>query len=80
MRELSPTLQLQVTVLLLDWMETAYRLDVPVFADVLHAALRPQLIRECNLKQHLNAAARVLDWVDRPRFAAAFDGDAIRSL
>ena len=27
----------------LDWMETAYRLDVPVFADVLHAALRPQL-------------------------------------
>ena len=62
----------------LDWMETAYRLDVPVFADVLHAALRPQLIRECHLQRHLNAVARVLDWVDRPRFAAAFDGDAIQ--
>ena len=29
----------------LDWMETAYRLDVPVFADVLHAALHPLISR-----------------------------------
>jgi SAM-dependent methyltransferase len=62
----------------LDWMEMAYRLDVPVFADVVHAALRPQLIRECNLQRHLNATARVLNWVDRARFTAAFDGDAIQ--
>ena len=62
----------------LDWMEMAYRLEVPVFADVLHAALRPQLIRECNLKQHLNSAARVLNWVDGSRFVTAFDGDAIQ--
>lgn len=62
----------------LDWMETAYRLDVPVFADVLHAALRPALIRQCDLKRHLNAASRVLSWVDREKFTAAFDGDAIQ--
>lgn len=61
-----------------DWMETAYGLDVPVFADLLHAALRPALIREAQLTRHLNAVARVLMWVDRPGFSAQFDGDAIQ--
>lgn len=61
-----------------DWMETAYGLDVPVFADLLHAALRPALIREAQLTRHLNGVARVLMWVDRAGFSSAFDGDAIQ--
>lgn len=60
-----------------DWMESAYRLDVPVFADVLYATLRPALLRQCNLKQHLDAVARVLMWVDRDAFTEQFDGGAI---
>lgn len=60
-----------------DWMDTAYRLEVPVFADVLHAALRPQLVRASRLTAHLESIARVLAWTDRDAFAARFDGDAI---
>lgn len=60
-----------------DWMDSSYRLEVPVFADVLHAALRPALIRRCNLKQHLDAVGRVLMWVDRDAFDAKFEGGAI---
>jgi hypothetical protein len=60
-----------------DWMDSAYRLEVPVFAEVLYAALRPALIRRCNLKQHLDAVARVLMWTDRSRFVDRFDGGAI---
>ncbi len=60
-----------------DWMDSSYRLEVPVFADVLHAALRPALIRRCNLKQHLDAVGRVLMWVDRDAFATKFEGGAI---
>jgi hypothetical protein len=60
-----------------DWMDSAYRLNVPVFADVLHAALRPALIRQSNLKQHLDAIGRLLVWVDRTEFVHKFDGGAI---
>lgn len=60
-----------------DWMDSSYRLDVPVFADVLHATLRPALIRRCNLKQDLDAVGRVLMWVDREAFIAKFEGGAI---
>ncbi len=60
-----------------NWMDTAYRLEVPVFADVLHAALRPQLVRASRLTVHLEALARVLAWTDQTAFAARFDGDAI---
>ncbi len=60
-----------------NWMDTAYRLEVPVFADVLHAALRPQLVRASRLTVHLEALARVLAWTDQAAFAARFDGDAI---
>lgn len=60
-----------------NWMDTAYRLEVPVFADVLHAALRPQLVRASRLTVHLESIARVLAWTDQPAFAARFDGDAI---
>jgi hypothetical protein len=60
-----------------DWMEAAYHLGVPVFADVLYAALRPALLRRCNLKQHLDNVARVLMWVDRDAFVGRFDGGAI---
>lgn len=59
------------------WMDTAYALEVPVFADVLHAALRPQLVRASGLTHHLDAIARVLAWTDRQAFAAQFDGAAI---
>lgn len=60
-----------------NWMDTAYRLEVPVFADVLHAALRPQLVRASRLTTHLDSIARVLAWTDRDAFADRFDGDAI---
>ncbi len=60
-----------------DWMDSAYRLDVPVFADVLHAALRPALIRQSNLKQHLDAIGRLLSWVNRSEFLRKFEGGAI---
>jgi len=61
-----------------NWMNTAYSLTVPVFADVLHAALRPQLVRASGLTTHLESIARVLAWTDRSAFAAQFDGDAIQ--
>jgi len=61
-----------------NWMSTAYRLKVPVFADVLHAALKPHLVRASQLTDHLDAIARVLSWVNRDAFASEFDGDAIQ--
>ncbi len=61
-----------------DWMQASYRLDVPVFAEILHESLRPALLRRCDLTGHLHAVARVLTWTDRMAFAAAFDGDAIQ--
>lgn len=60
-----------------DWRSSAYRIDVPLFAEVLHACLRPALIRQCDLFPRLDAAARVLDWVDRDKFVASFEGRAI---
>lgn len=60
-----------------DWQGAAYSLDVPLFAEVLHACLRPQLIRRCNLFPRLSAAAGVLRRVDRPSFEAQFAGGAI---
>lgn len=60
-----------------EWMESAYRLDVPVFAEILHETLRPALVRKCDLTRHLQAVGRVLAWTNRDTFAAAFDGDAI---
>jgi hypothetical protein len=61
-----------------DWMQASYRLDVPVFAEILHESLRPALLRKCDLTGHLHAVARVLTWTNRTAFAAAFDGDAIQ--
>lgn len=61
----------------LGWMGASYRLGVPVFAEVLHEAVRPALIRRCNLIDRLDATARVLAWVDREAFIEAFDGGAI---
>lgn len=60
-----------------DWMSASYRLEVPVFADILHAIMRPTFIRKCDLTGRLAAAARVLQWVDRPAFLAEFEGAAI---
>jgi hypothetical protein len=60
-----------------DWRSAAYRLDVPLFAEILHACLRPALVRECDLFPRLDALARVLQWVDRDEFAAQFGGQAI---
>jgi len=60
-----------------DWQGAAYSLNVPVFAELLHACLRPSLVRHCNLLSRLEAAARVLQWTDRTAFAAAFAGGAI---
>jgi hypothetical protein len=61
-----------------DWMQASYRLHVPVFAEILHEALRPALVRRCDLTAHLDAVARVLRWTDRDSFETAFDGDAIQ--
>lgn len=60
------------------WMHASYTLNVPVFAEVLHGAMSPRLLRECNLPQHLDAIERVLCWTDRDAFTAQFDGDAIQ--
>jgi hypothetical protein len=60
-----------------DWRSAAYRLDVPLFADVLYACLRPALIRECDLFPRLDAMAHVLEWVDKEAFAEQFGGRAI---
>src|SRR5699024_9804141 len=61
-----------------NWMQSAFRTNVPVFAEILHAALRPSLLRRCNLLEHLENVGRVLRWTDRTAFEAAFDGDAIQ--
>ncbi len=61
-----------------DWMQASYRLTVPVFAEILHAALRPTLLRKCDLTPHLKSVERVLRWTDRDRFTKDFDGDAIQ--
>ena len=61
-----------------DWMQASYRLTVPVFAEILHEALRPALLRRCDLTGHLHAVGRVLSWTDRNAFVGAFDGDAIQ--
>lgn len=60
-----------------EWQGAAYDLEVPLFAEVLHACLRPQLIRRCDLFPLLGAAASVLRRVDRPTFESLFDGAAL---
>lgn len=60
-----------------DWQGAAYSLDVPLFAEVLHACLRPSVIRRCNLFPRLAAAAGVLRRIDRDAFEAQFAGGAI---
>jgi hypothetical protein len=60
------------------WMQSSYRLTVPVFAEILHQALRPQLLRQCDLTPHLDNVERVLRWTDREAFTLAFDGAAIQ--
>lgn len=60
------------------WMQSSYRLTVPVFAEILHQALRPQVLRQCDLTPHLENVERVLRWTDRDAFTKAFDGAAIQ--
>ncbi|WP_420638051.1 type ISP restriction/modification enzyme [Candidatus Poriferisocius sp.] len=60
-----------------DWQSAAYRVEVPLFADVLHASLSPQLIRRCDLFPRLAAIAGVLRRVDRDRFNEALAVGAI---
>lgn len=60
-----------------DWQSAAYQVEVPLFADVLHASLRPKLIKKCNLLPHLGAIAAVLRRVDRDAFTARLDNGAI---
>lgn len=61
-----------------DWMQASYRSTVPVFAEILHEALRPALLRECDLVPHLKNVESILHWTDREAFTAQFDGDAIQ--
>ena len=52
-------------------------MEPAIFAEVLHECLRPSLLRHCNLYPMLDAASRVLLWVDRKVFTEAFRGGAI---
>lgn len=60
-----------------DWQSAAYRVDVPLFAEVLHACLSPKLIRKCNLVPRLAGAAGVFERVDKDWFSKQFAGSAI---
>ncbi len=60
-----------------DWQSAAYQVEVPLFADVLHASLRPKLIRKCNLLPRLGAIAAVLRRVDRDAFTDQIGDGAI---
>lgn len=61
-----------------DWMQASYRSTVPVFAEILHEALRPSLLRQCDLLPHLKNVESVLHWTNRATFTDQFDGDAIQ--
>lgn len=60
-----------------DWVVSSFDSDVPVFAEVLHASLRPAIVRETHIKQHLDSTARVLMWTDRDAFKATLSAGAI---
>lgn len=60
-----------------EWIGASYGLSLPVYADMVHAILTPKFVRECNLPARLEAAARMLSWVDRDAFQSAFSGGAI---
>jgi hypothetical protein len=60
-----------------EWIGASYGLSLPVYADMIHAILTPKFVRECNLPARLEAAARMLSWVDRDAFQSAFSGGAI---
>lgn len=60
-----------------DWQQTGYQLSIRAIAELFHQITEPAFIRRCNLTPHLDAAARVLRWVDRDQFSAAFDAAAI---
>lgn len=60
-----------------EWLSAAYRLRLPVYAELVHTILSPSIVRTCNLPPLLEDAAKMLAWVDADAFAAAFDGGAI---
>ncbi len=57
-----------------EWVGASYTLSMPVYADIVYAILTPGFVRACNLIPGLQAAARVLSWVDRAAFTESFDG------
>lgn len=59
------------------WQHTGYQLHTRVVAELFHQITDPAFIRRCNLAHPLDAAARVLRWVDRNQFNTAFDAAAI---
>ena len=60
-----------------NWTGTGYHLRIRVVAELFHQITDPEFVRRCNLAGHLDAAARVLKWVDREQFGTAFDRAAI---
>lgn len=60
------------------WMRSSYTVTVPVFAELLHEALKPNVLRACDLTQYLDDVQMVLRWTDRASFTSGFDGDAIQ--
>lgn len=62
-----------------EWQSASYQVEVPLFADVLHASLRPRMIRECDLFPLLAGVAGVLRRVDRDAFVDRI-GDGVLAL
>jgi hypothetical protein len=60
-----------------DWSRAEYSLHPRVMAELFHQIGDPAFVRRCDLTKHLDGAARVLRWVNRPSFEQKFDAFAI---
>jgi hypothetical protein len=54
------------------WQQAPHGLGIDIIANLLHEASSPAVVRDTKLAPHLQAVARVLNWVDRDRFEAQF--------
>ena len=60
-----------------DWRADTARLRPVAAADLFHEILHPSFLAHCPLDDELARIARILEWVDRPRFLSMFDQGAI---
>jgi Type ISP C-terminal specificity domain len=52
-------------------------LEVEVIASLFHQLTDSRFVRRCDLRPHLDATSRVLQWIDRPSFESKFDAGAV---